>query len=76
MKTGIAFVLLASQLPDPGQLSFAPILGAVGYFVAGLVAHVHGVPDNERGRLADLGTWVGIGVGLAVWLLGFAIDLL
>lgn len=76
MKIGIAFVLLASQLPDPGQLSLAPILGAVGFFVAGFVAYVSGVPNDERARMADLGTWIGIGVGLVVWLLGFAMDLL
>ena len=69
-------VVLASELPDPGQMSFVPLTGAVGLFVGGLVAHVRGSSDEERGRLTGLGTWCGLGGGLVVWLLGFAIDLL
>jgi hypothetical protein len=76
MKSSVAIVILASELPDPGQLSFAPILGAVGFFVSGLLARLRGVSDEERTRSADRGTWVGIGIGLAVWLLGFPIHAL
>lgn len=76
MSLLIGLVLLTSELPDPGQMSFAPIMGAVGMFVGGLVALLRGRSDVERARLTNLGTWTGIGVGLAVWGLGFAIDLL
>lgn len=66
-------LVLASELPDPGQLSFAPLMGAVGMFVGGLWAHLRGASADERSRLTNVGTWSGIGFGIAVWLLGFAI---
>lgn len=74
--TLLIVIVLASELPDPGQMSFAPIMGAVGLFVGGLVVHLRGGSDEERARLTNLGTWIGIGVGLAIWGLGFAMDLL
>lgn len=72
--TSRAIVVLASQPPDPGQLSFAPLMGAVGLFVGGLVAHLRGASEEERSRLVNIGTWSGIGFGLVVWSLDFAID--
>lgn len=72
MTLGV-LVHLASELPDPGQMSFAPLMGALGLFVGGLVAHLRGASDEARARWTSRGTWWGIGVGLAVWLLGFAI---
>ncbi|HKG37999.1 MAG TPA: hypothetical protein VKB25_03340 [Conexibacter sp.] len=73
MTSRSAIVVLASELPDPGQLSFAPLMGAVGLFIGGLLGHLRGVSDDERSRLTNVGTWSGIGFGLVVWFLGFAI---
>jgi hypothetical protein len=73
MTTRDLIVVFASRLPDPGQLSFAPLMGAVGLFVGGLLAHLRGASDAERSRLTSVGTWSGIGFGLVVWSLGFAI---
>lgn len=74
--TPLVVIVLASELPDPGQLSFAPLMGAVGLFVGGLVAHARGVSPEERARWISAGTWSGIGVGVVIWMLGFAIGLL
>lgn len=67
---------LGSELPDPGQMSFGPLMGAVGLFISGLLAHVRGVTHEQRARWVGIGTWSGTGVGFAVWMLGFAKDLL
>ena len=72
----LTLVLLASELPHPGQMSLAPLMGAAGLFVGGLVAHVRGVSHERRARLIGIGTWSGTGIGFAVWMLGFALDLL
>jgi hypothetical protein len=74
--TALAVLVLASELPDPGQMSFAPLMGAVGLFAGGLVAHVRGVSHEERTRWISVGTWSGTGVGFAISMLGFATDLL
>lgn len=72
----VLIVLLASELPDPGQMSFAPLMGAVGLFAGGLVAHVRGVSREERTHWISVGMWSGTGVGFAIWMLGFATDVL
>ena len=72
----LAVIVLASELPDPGQMSFAPLMGAVGLFAGGLVAQVRGVSREERTHWISVGMWSGTGVGFAIWMLGFATDLL
>jgi hypothetical protein len=73
MMSPLIALVLASELPDPGQLSFAPLMGAVGLFVGGVWAHLRGASDDERSRLTNVGTWSGVGFRLVVWILGFAI---
>jgi hypothetical protein len=67
-------LLLASALPDVGQASFVPLMGSVGFFVGGLLARLRGVPLAARSHWMSVGTWVGIGVGGAIWFLTYAID--
>jgi hypothetical protein len=67
-------LVLASELPDPGQMSFAPLMGTVGLFVSGFIAELRGVSHEQRARWVAIGTWAGTGVGFAVWMLGFAMD--
>ena len=67
-------LVLASELPDPGQMSFGPLMGGAGLFVSGLVAQVLGMSHEQRARWVAIGTWAGTGVGFAVWMLGFAMD--
>jgi hypothetical protein len=57
-------------------MTFAPLMGAVGLFLGGLVAHLRGVPHEKRTHWMNVGTWSGTGIGIAVWMLGFATDLL
>lgn len=66
--------LLAAVLPDPGQPSFVPLMGSAGFFIGGLFAHIRGVPATQRSHWMGAGTWVGIGVGGAVWFLTYAMD--
>ena len=70
----VLIVLLTSELPDPGMPYFVPFIGTVGLFVAGLVAHLRGISPDERSRWISAGTWVGLGIGGAVWIAVYAID--
>jgi hypothetical protein len=70
----VLIVLLTSELPDPGMPYFVPLMGTVGLFVGGLIAHLRGVPPDERQRWAGTGTWAGIGIGGAVWMFIYAMD--
>ena len=54
----VPLVLLTSSLPDPGMPSFVPLMGTVGLFIGGLVAHLRGIPADERSRWTGTGTWV------------------
>jgi len=70
----VLLILLTSELPDPGMPYFAPLMGAVGFFVGGLLAHLRSVAADERSRWAGTGMWVGIGVGGTIWTLVYVID--
>jgi hypothetical protein len=66
--------VVAATLPDPGNPSFVPFMGGFGLFVGGLVAHLRGLGADERARLMGVGTWFGIGLGGAVWIVLVAMD--
>jgi len=70
----VDLVLLTSELPDPGMPYFAPLVGTIGFFVGGLLAHLRHIPADERSRWTGSGTWVGIGVGGAIWAVVYAMD--
>lgn len=74
MTLADAVVQIPAELPDPGQPAFEPLMGSVGFFIGGLLAHRRGVPAAERSHWMGAGTWAGIGVGGAVWFLAYAID--
>jgi hypothetical protein len=76
MTLADAIVQGAAELPEFGQPAFVPLMGSVGFFVGGLLAHIRRVPPDERSRWMGVGTWAGLGVGRAIWILVFATDLL
>ncbi len=70
----VLLILLTSELPDPGMPYFVPLMGTIGLFVGGLVAHLRDLPPDERPRWTGTGTWVGVGIGGAVWIVVYVID--
>jgi hypothetical protein len=74
MTPFVLLILLTSELPDPGMPYFVPLMGTVGLFVGGLVAHIRGISPEERSRWTSTGTWAGIGIGAAVWAVVYAMD--
>jgi hypothetical protein len=71
MTALLLVVLLASELPDPGQPSFATLCAGYGMFVAGGLAWLRRRPISPD---AGAGGVAGFGIGLVAWLAALAID--
>ena len=67
-------VLAATELPDPGKLSIVAFGGLVGTFIGGLVPRIRRLPAERWTPMTAHGTWVGIGLGFALWFGAIAID--
>jgi hypothetical protein len=74
MTLVVVLVLLTSELPDPGKLGTITLAGALGGFVGAMLAIVRRRPSQVAADMTRVGMVLGIGAGLAGWLVAFAID--
>jgi hypothetical protein len=74
MTSLAAFAVLASELPDPGRPATIALASLLGGFCGGVVGRARREPRERVKDLTADGAFVGCGVGLACWLVAFAID--
>jgi hypothetical protein len=72
----VTLVLLASELPDPGQPTFPNICGTFGGFIGMAIGIGRRVAWEQTMKLAAQVGAVGYGIGFGIWLVLVAIDLL
>jgi hypothetical protein len=74
MTLVLVLVLLTSELPDPGKPGTISLAGMLGGFAGALLAIVRRRPSQVAGDMARVGMVIGVGAGLAGWLIVLAID--
>jgi hypothetical protein len=67
-------VVLAAQLPDPGNPFFATLGAGCGGFAGGVVGYLRRHPEERVRRLMTDGSLIGFGTGFVCWLVALAID--
>jgi drug/metabolite transporter (DMT)-like permease len=69
-----AIVVLAADLPDPGNPSFMTLGAGCGGFLGGLIGHARRHPQERVRQFIAEGGLVGFGAGFVCWLIALAID--
>ena len=70
----VLLILLATDLPDPGQPSTVTFFGGIGAFVGAAVAYLRGLPSAAAGDATRIGMVIGVAAGLVGWTVALAID--
>jgi len=60
-------LLLPGALPDPAQPALLAFSCALGTFIGGAVARARRQPPEAVVRATATGTWLGAGIGLAIY---------
>ena len=74
MTPFILLVLLAADLPDPGNPAFPSICGTFGGFVGIAIGTASQLPWERTTRLMAEAGAVGYALGLVAWVVAIAMD--
>jgi hypothetical protein len=70
----VVLILLTSELPDPGRTGTITLAGGLGAFAGAMIAYLRRLPSQAASDMTRIGMLLGVGAGLAGWLVAFAID--